>query len=57
MATYCHSKLLLGAVKVQTASPFIGTSKNEPVLESSRGNGGDKRLDMIMASRRSARHR
>jgi hypothetical protein len=37
----CHAKLLLAALKVQKASLIVGTSENEPVLES---NGGDKWL-------------
>ena len=41
VAIYCHTKPLLAALKVQKASPIVGTSEIEPVLESS---GGDKRL-------------
>jgi hypothetical protein len=41
MVIYCHAKPLLTALKVQKASPIVGTSEDEPVLESS---GGDKRL-------------
>jgi hypothetical protein len=41
MANYCHSKPLLAVLKVQKASPIVGTSEDKPVLESS---GGDKRL-------------
>ena len=36
MVTYRTFKPLLAAVKVQKASPIVGTSKNEPVLESIR---------------------
>jgi hypothetical protein len=41
MAIYCHAKPLLAALKVQKVSPIVGTSEDEPVLES---RGGDKRL-------------
>jgi hypothetical protein len=39
MAAYCHAKPLLAALKVQKASPIVGTSENEPVLESIRDCG------------------
>jgi hypothetical protein len=36
MATYCHAKPLLAALKVQKASPIVERSENQPVLESIR---------------------
>jgi hypothetical protein len=44
MATYCHNQPLLAALKVYNASPIVGTSENQPVLESIRESGCDKRL-------------
>jgi hypothetical protein len=32
MAIYCHAKPLLAALKVQKASPIVGTSENEPAI-------------------------
>jgi hypothetical protein len=36
MATYCHAKPLFAALKLQKASPIVGTSENQPILESIR---------------------
>ena len=32
MATYCHTKLLLAALKAQKASPIVGTSETREHL-------------------------